>query len=108
MDDISLLAVGDITVICISLQIFCVAIVIDAVVILSSIDDVEHSFRDIHRSYADSHSYKGAAIWSLVVSATGFIYHPILVVIRLFILSQFCLRLSFTTYSYVVSEQLFA
>lgn len=85
------------------LQIFCVAIIVDTVVILSAIDDVELYMKEFDRVYENKDGYRNGAVWSLVVAAVGFIYHPLIVIVRFFLLSQYCLKSSYSAYSYSVS-----
>ena len=86
---------------------FCIAVLVPAVVAISAINEVEDHYND-HGSTAYEHadSYRRAAIWLLLVSVMGIIFHFLMILLRCLYLSS-CMKSLFSAYVYLVSNRLY-
>ena len=84
---------------------FCIAVLVPAVVAISAINEVEDHYND-HGSTAYEHadSYRSAAIWLLLVSVMGIIFHFLMILLRCLYFSS-CIKSLFSTYAYLVSDR---
>ena len=84
---------------------FCIAVLVAAAVAISAINEVEDHYND-HGSTAYEHadSYRTAAIWLLLVSVMGIIFHSLMILLRYLYLNS-CVKSLFSTYAYLVSSR---
>ena len=82
---------------------FCIAVLVAAAVAISAINEVEDHYND-HGSTAYEHadSYRRAAIWLLLVSVMGIIFHSLMILLCYLYINS-CVKFLFSTYAYLVS-----
>ena len=83
---------------------FCIAVLVAAAVAISAINEMEDHYND-HSSTAYEHadSYKRAAVWFLLFSVMGIIFHSLMILLRCLYLNS-CMKSLFSAYVYLVSD----
>jgi len=59
-------------------QAFCLAVLVAASTTVSAINSIEEDYR-----YEDSSSYKGAAVWLVIVAIFAIIYNGAVIIVRI-------------------------
>ena len=82
---------------------FCIAVLVAAAVAISAINEVEDHYNDHgNTAYEHADSYRRAAIWLLLVSVIGIIFHSLMILLHYLYLNS-CVKSLFSTYAYLVS-----
>jgi len=88
------------------LQVTCLAVLIAAAVTISAINDIEEfvdSFPTANAGYENAGSYKGAAIWAILVAISAVIYHAFNIILRFIYYMTDIMGSTFIIYLFSVS-----